>query len=295
MRKSVVLPILAFVGGIGGFLLRRWELASAFEPDTGLPILNAPAFWALVGFSVLMAAVLLVLCRGKPKLFEGGYDEAFAAKGNTVYLGAMLLSAFLLLAAGIFSALDLPTAYQEALAMEGVNPIISMLPKAGMALLVVASFFCVLLLGRNSYRGEGKGKYSGALLTPGYMCAFWLITAYQSRTGDPIRQDYIYELFAIIAALLAIYFISGFSFGNGKVFRTGFFSLLGIYFCITTLADSHSLAHMLLYGALILYLAAQVTALLYNGGPRMCPPQTATAPKLEIETESETEDDPDDE
>lgn len=292
MRKSVFLPIVAVAGGIGGFLLRRWELASAFEPETGLPILNAPAFWALVGFSALVAAVLLVFCRGKHKSFEGGYDAAFAAKGNTVYITAMLLSSFFMLAAGILSFLALPGDYQTVLAATSMSTspgnmsaILSMIPKVLLALLAVASFFCVLTLGRNSYRGEGKGKYSASLLMPGYMCALWLISAYQTRAGDPIRQDYAYELFAIIASLLAIYFISGFSFEKAKVFRTSFFALLAVYFCITTLADAHSLAYMLLYGALILYLTAQATALLYNDGPRMCPSPAVIETQIENETE----------
>ena len=42
---------------------------------------------------------------------------------------------------------------------------------------------------------------------------------------------------------------------------------------------------MLLYGALILYLTAQATALLYNDGPRMCPPPAVIETKIENETE----------
>lgn len=296
MRKSILLPAIAVVGGVGGFFLRRWELASAFEPETGLPILGAPAFWALVAFSLLVTGALLVLCRGKHKTFEGGYDTAFAAKGNTVYLAAMVLSAFLLLAGGIFSFLTLPQDYQTALAASSlsaspnsVTVMISLVPKALLAVLAVVSFFCVLTLGRNSYRGEGKGKYSGALLAPGYLCAIWLISAFQSRAGDPIQQDYVYELLAIIAGLLAIYFIAGFSFEKSKVFRASFFSLVAVYLSATTLADGHNMAHLLLYGALILYLTAQATALLYNDGPRMCPSKTVTETETEHETEEKTD------
>ena len=38
MRKDILLPGVAVVGGAAGFLLRRWELSTAFEPDTGLPV-----------------------------------------------------------------------------------------------------------------------------------------------------------------------------------------------------------------------------------------------------------------
>ena len=95
MRKEILLPAVAVAGGGAGFVLRRWELATAFEADTGLPIPGAPATLALIALSVAMAAVLALLCRGKYPSFTG-YDEAFQAKGNTLYATAMVLSAFLL-------------------------------------------------------------------------------------------------------------------------------------------------------------------------------------------------------
>ena len=36
MRKEIVLPVVAAAMGAAGFALRKWELASAFEADTGL-------------------------------------------------------------------------------------------------------------------------------------------------------------------------------------------------------------------------------------------------------------------
>lgn len=299
MRKALILPLVAVGGGIGGFFLRRWELASAFEPDTGLPIPSAPAALALIGVSVLVAAVLLLLCWGKHRAFDlGGYDRAFAAKGNTVYITAMVLSAFLLLAAGILALVNLPADYQTALAAAyqtsnskpALGALLSVMPKGLLAGLTVAAFFCVLSLGKNSYRGEGKGKYRISLLVPGYMAAFWLICAYQTRAGDPVRQDYIYEVLAIIAVLLACYFISSFSFEKGKVTPAVLFSLLATYLCLVTLADAHGLSTMLLYGGMILYLTAGAAALLHNDSGRMPP---VSAPEETGEIEIKTEGNPD--
>ena len=107
MRKEILLPAVAVAGGGAGFVLRRWELATAFEADTGLPIPGAPATLALIALSVAMAAVLALLCRGKYPSFTG-YDEAFQAKGNTLYATAMVLSAFLLLGAAVLMVLLCP-------------------------------------------------------------------------------------------------------------------------------------------------------------------------------------------
>ena len=269
MRKEIVLPSLAVGGGIVGLLLRRWELATAFEADTGLVTPNMPSTWALIIWSALLAAAFILLCRGKHRSFAGGYDAAFAAKGNTVYITAMVLAAFLLLASAVLNYMGIPAAYAEAVAAARAGnaqgtPLFNVLPRAILGALAAVSFFCVLSTGRNNYRGEGKGKFSFSLLAPAYMGCIWLIAAYQVRAGDPVRQDYIYELFAIISSLLGLYFMAGFSFERAKVFRSSLFSLLGVYFSLVTLADGHELYVVLLYGFCILSLTANVTALLAN-------------------------------
>lgn len=301
MRKEIILPGLAVGGGIAGFFLRRWELATAFEPDTGLPIPHATATWALILLTLVVAAALLVLARGKHRPFAGGYDAAFAAKGNTVYIMAVVLSAFLLLASAVFNFLGIGEAYAAAVALfrqtsQG-NPVFTVLPRVLLGALSAASFLCVLASGRNNYRGEGKGRFSFTLLMPAYAACLWLIAAYQARAGDPVRQDYIYELFAIIAGVLGLYFIAGFAFERAKVFRAAAFSLMGVYFSIVTLADGHGLYITLLYGFLILYLCANTVALLYNDrqkepeGPRMRTGGENADEMIHIETEG-TPDEP---
>ena len=42
MRKDIFLPALAVAGGGAGFFLRRWQLASAYLPETGLFVHGAP-------------------------------------------------------------------------------------------------------------------------------------------------------------------------------------------------------------------------------------------------------------
>ena len=298
MRKEIVLPSLAVGGGIVGLLLRRWELATAFEADTGLVPPNMPSTWALIIWSARLAAAFILLCRGKHRSFAGGYDAAFAAKGNTVYITAMVLAAFLLLASAVLNYMGIPAAYAEAVAAvragnAQTTPLFAVLPRAILGALAAVAFFCVLSTGRNNYRGEGKGKFSFPLLAPDYMGCIWRIAAYQVRAGDPVRQDYIYELFAIISSLLGLYFMAGFSFERAKVFRSSLFSLLGVYFSLVTLADGHELYVVLLYGFCILSLTANVTALLANDA-RPEPRARRSHSEEEISAEdSETEVTPD--
>lgn len=260
MRKEILLPAVAVAGGGAGFVLRRWELATAFEADTGLPIPGAPATLALIALSVAMAAVLALLCRGKYPSFTG-YDEAFQAKGNTLYATAMVLSAFLLLGAAVLMVLSF---------VQGTNTVYTRLLLAALA---AVSFFCVMQTAQNSFKGLDRGKYSFTLLMPAYTCCVWLIAAYQVRAGDPVQLDYVYELFAIIASLLGLYFHAGFSFERGRVFWAGLFSLLGIYFCLTTLGRPARSGH-----DAALWLRHPLFALVHGDASVQCRPAGAPGP-----------------
>ena len=255
MRKEILLPAVAAAGGVVGFAFRRWELATAFEADTGLPIDGAPATMALIVLSVVMAAVLALLCRGKYPAFTG-YDQAFQAKGNTAYATAGILSAFLLLgAAGML-------VYEFLQAAPGDRIYTNLL----VAALALASCFCVMGTVQNNFKGLGKGRLNFTLLLPAYTCGVWLIAAYQPRAGDPVQLDYVFALFAIIASLLGLYFHAAFGFTKGRPFCAVFFALLGVYFSITTLADGHTLGSMLLYAFAIVYLLLSAITLLHNAG-----------------------------
>ena len=292
MRKEILLPGLAVAGGGLGFAVRRWELATAFEPlEAGfrLHIPGSPATYALICLSAVMLLAFLLLSRGKHRPFAGGYGAAFAAKGNTVYITAAVLSAFLLLASAALNFLGLPAAYQTARAMASsthINPFFSVLPRALLGIMSAAAFFCVLFTARGNYRGTGKGKYSGPLLAPAYACCIWLIAAYQVRAGDPVTLDYIYELLAIIASLLAFYFIAGFSFEKAKTTRACLFSGLGVYFSLVTLADGHALYLTALYVFTALYLTVSLVVLLSND--RQSEPEGARMPEPAEDAETET-------
>lgn len=273
MRKELVFPMTAAVGGAVGFLLRRWELASAFEPDTGLPIPGMSASTALIVLSVVVVCALALLCRGGPRSFPGGYDQAFSAVGITPYMTGMVVSAFLMAISGTLMLLELPGLYAEAQLQTAGTPMLSLLPRSLLAVLALGSAWSLLQLGKNNYKGEGNGKYSSSLLVPAYATCAWLIVAYQSRSGDPIILDYVYQLFAIICAVLGSYFMAGFAFERAKVFGATFFSLCAVYFIPITLADGHGVAFLALYIAFFLYFAASSAILLFNArqplGPRM--------------------------
>lgn len=251
MRKEIVVPAVAVVGGGAGFALRRWGLSTGFEVDTGLPIPGSPANLSLIALSVAMAVLLAALCLSRGSAFSN-YRQAFRAQGSMAYATAGVLSGFLLLGAGALMAVQ-PLMGGELVYTRLIT-----------AVLTLAAGVCVILTVRDNFRGLGSGKYSFRLLMPAYAFCVWLIAAYQVRAGDPVRLDYVYELFAIITGLLGLYGAASFSFERGRPFLTALFSLLGVYFSLVTLADGHELSDLLMYAFTILYLLTNTVTLLHN-------------------------------
>ena len=288
MRKEWLLPGIAGAGGIAGFFIRRWNLATAFEPETGLALSGTPSTTALV---VLTAAVLLLLALLCPRgTYSGTYNQAFRAKDQTLVMTGMVCGAFLLAGAALFWLLDLPDAYAEVLGQlqsqyDAGNPLMEMLPQMALAVLCAVSALCVLSTGKNNYRDERRGQYSLILLLPAYTFGIWLVFAYQDRAGDPVLLDYIFELLAIITCLLSFYSIAGFAFARNRVFQTAFFSLAAVYFSAVTLADRHDLASALLFGFAVVYLLIQMPVFLYNLQQPVPeePDQTPDTPEIETE------------
>lgn len=283
MRKEYFLPGLALTGGIVAFFLRRWELATAFEPETGLHIHGSPATWAVLALSVFMAGLLLFLCSGSHSGFPGGYDQAFHSS-DTLSATVSIAAGFLLGLGGILTFIWMPDSSATYSGMF-LNGVISRVPRLLLSILCLISAVCVIVDARGGYRGKNRGKGNPLLLAPAYACCMWLISAYQSRAADPVLVDYVYELLGIIAILMALYEIAGFSFEKAKVKRTAYFALLGIYLSVLNLADGDDLGAMALFAFAILYLSGAVTTLLTNdrrlltAGPDNAFPETEESPE----------------
>lgn len=261
MRKNILPPVLALLGGGVGFALRRWQLATGFEGETGLAISGAPAAVAVAACSVLVALGLLALCwRGEKTL---AWETAFAAgRENTLAVTALILSAMLLLASG---GVEIVTrTVNGVFTFEGSTRFArttAMVLSTLRIVLGIGALPCVFLWARTILRGEG-GQECLSVLEPCILYCVWLISTYQDRSADPVVQDYLYEVLAIVSALLGLYFIAGHAFHNGKPRRAVFFCLLGAYFSLVTLADNHMLADTFRHLFAVLYLTAHAVLIL---------------------------------
>ena len=118
MKKYVLWPLLAAIGGVGAFLLRLLQRSTGFEVDTGLPIPGNLYAILLVAWFVVLAAVCLLVARPllpadreDPPLFPTGFSVA-----SPGLLTPAVMGLFLLTASGV---LDLLFGFSGASALTG--------------------------------------------------------------------------------------------------------------------------------------------------------------------------------
>ncbi len=252
MKKALLPPLAALAAGAAGFFLRRWELASAFEADTGLPIPGAPASLVLFLFSLLAVLGAGLTAR---RLLWGRTTASFHAaffSGESLFITCDVIAAALLIGGGGFGVWNYVNSVEKSL--------FSLL----LAGLLVLSGVSVGIVGRQAYRNEGDGKYNAFLLLPAFTFCLWLILSYQNRAGDPIILDYVYHILAIITTLLALYRVAGHSFDKGQTRTTLWFSLMAVYFSCVSLADGHEPMVLCLLAFAIVYCGAHSAVLLWN-------------------------------
>ena len=215
MRKDITLPALAVAGGAAGFFLRRWQLASAYQPETGLFVPGAPATWALLGLTALLAAALLLLVQGERKTEADDFLPAFGCpeKGQ---MTLFVIAGLLLLAAGALGLRDGLIALRQWQA----TPEAYQLSAAGAQLLTgvlcIPAGLGILLMGKMAYRGELDS--AGCFLTsfPALAGLVWLFATHLKHGTEPVLMKYAFSLFAALLLTLAHYHIAGFLYGRPR-------------------------------------------------------------------------------
>lgn len=210
MKNSVSgrTPWLISAGGaaLAAALLRRWQLASAFEPETGLAIPGAQASVILVCLLVMAGAWLILLAIGRAGELDPArrWDMVFVTRGDPVFPALTMASA-------VLAALSVPVlfvvgvdqfqVYQAALdagAQPPSNNGMLTLATAAGALLAALG---LLQMGRDGLRPgrRGRGGFSAAL--PGVAGCVWLMESFRSHAANPVQWDYVPQLIAIVVGM----------------------------------------------------------------------------------------------
>ena len=270
MRKDIALPALALAGGAAGFLLRRWQLASAYLPETGLFVHGAPATYALLGLIALLALALLLVNRKKRE----GLDDFLPAFGapDAGQMTVLAAAGLLLLAAGALGI-------REGLAVLQLwraAPEMYQLSTPGAQLLTgvlcIPAGLGILLMGRMAYRGELNGGACFLSPFPALAALVWLFSSHLKNGTEPVLMKYGFELFAALLLTLAHYCVAGFLYGRPHPRRTVFLALLGVAVGIMSLADGPDLFTASATAAFSLSALGFARALLAGPWPERMPP-----------------------
>lgn len=259
MKKTVLFPAAALVGGMAAFLLRFLQNRTGFD-SLGLPVSGNIPGAALVVLLILMAVLLLVLSR---KLSSAGrtFPEAFSVENSSQLFmpvaGSLLIALAGLadlyegltannLLAQIQSAADpYSSAIPEALVSAGF-PSASQLVLGVVSLLTAAALFLSVLSCRKWAAAQSSAGLF--LLVPPVALVARLVMTYRLDSVNPALEAYYVEVLALIFLTLAFYRLSSFAFGDGRITRFALYAGLAVVCAAAALADGGPhLSSLLLY------------------------------------------------
>ncbi len=274
MKKHILLPALAWVGGIAGFALRRWELNTAYDPATKLMSITAGGI-LLVLLMAALAAVFITACRRIPRLTAPDWFYAPASGYATVALTGGLV---MLIAGGMGLWQMYTTGERNVMGL-----VVSLLLALGGAAAAMAV--------PKIYRGYWSNGVPVLLMGPAFAALVWLVCVYQQHARQPEVQLYAWQVLSAVAIVLALYGQATLSLDKGGAGRTCVFGLTAIAMTPVALADGVGLVYTLVWLGSAVSLTAQSYMLLNAAfGPdrpeRMCP----AADEEQTEEETELED-----
>ena len=232
-RYTFRLTMITLAAALVATLLRYFELRTAFE-ESGLARPWAPLTIILALFAAAYAVFLFLRVRPlRDRQAPAGYEKAFGYRSG-LKLAALILTSLLLFAAAILCFLG-------ARSRDSFGALYVQTEVAALGVLAMVAAVCFLVLAIAAYRQEDRGGLAFCAIVPVLFYCFLLVVLYKNRAADPVIRDYVYELFSICAALLAVFFAAGFACGRPRLKRTVYFSQLGLFFSIITLADGHEL------------------------------------------------------
>ncbi|MBO5340317.1 MAG: hypothetical protein J6A62_04915 [Oscillospiraceae bacterium] len=261
MKKEILLPAAAWLGGVVGFGLRRWELAVAYNPQTKL-MDTCPATWAL---TALFAVLLVLFAAGCIGMGRRDAKEWFYAP-DTACITLSVCAGLVLIMAGAAGFWEQSLAYRAdviGLAVSG---------------LCIAGGVTALMAGKAIYRGQWSQQVPILLMGPAFALLAWLVAVYQSNARQPELQLYVWQVLSAVALVLALYGVVSVSLGRGSAGRTVVYALMGIALTPAAMADGSSLSFNLVWISGAVYLTAHSYMLLRNASgipwPERMPSQT---------------------
>ena len=272
MKKEIILPAAAWLCGLVGFGLRRWELAAAYDPELGL-LANHPAGWLLWGLGAVLLVALCLLCRGMGKKPA---EQWFYAPVSG-YIMLSVCAGLVLMMAGGVSLWEQLNAYMPSL-LGRAAAVCCILGGAG-----------ALVFTRKVYRGLWSEKAPLPLMFTCLGPVLWLICLYQRHARQPVTGLFVWQVLASVALVLALYGLVTMAMEKGSAARTCVACLMSLALIPVALADGSELGSTLVWIFAAVYLTAQSYMLLRGAFGRPWPERMPQGADDEDEETDRTE------
>ncbi len=222
MKRLLSSPAVPVLLGLGLGCLRAAERLAAYEPDTGLMTPGHPLVWIFWLLTALYALAALLCHRPfgeKPQLC----DLRLQAPGSGTALG-MTLGAFLVLLGSVVMFYQFAAAGQPEAAhyFSLVLGLLGVAAAGGMLWCAAAAGRRVSLLERQM-----------SMVLPVFWASGWGIRCLWLYSVDPVPDDYLPDLLAILLLMLGLAYLAGFAFHDGYPRRVRVFLRLGTALILT--------------------------------------------------------------
>jgi hypothetical protein len=289
MRKlSAITVICAALAAAVGFFLRNSELATAFEPGSGLALDGVPVTSALIGVSAAVVALALVFASAVSRrlappdpalgaagvsadgrepddlLSEAGLSPRAARRGAPAPIPMGPLAFAVSAASGAVWLFGAVTTFVSA---QASGPARERLNAALFALSALSAFTAAYLA---FFAHKGREAPGGRFLSilPPLFFSFWMVLVYVDNAANPVVLQYGYRCLALAGAAMSFYYWSGYQFGKREPGKTMFYTLVSVFFCGVSAADFPGARERLVLIAAILAQLANLRALIRGFAPK---------------------------
>ena len=237
MRKiALTIMVTTLVLGVFGAFFRWLQLMNAFDKETGLFISGTGITAVVVVYCVLAAIAFCLLMAMWLSRYDRSDSTETALRCTTV-VPLILSWAF----CAAFAAASCILLFSAGTSQT------PLLQRLFGAFGILAGLSMPFLFGKNGGSGAGPmGRSAAAVLTLFY--CFWTVFEYKSISSDPIIWNYAFEVLAIAVSTVAVYYVTTYYYGLGKLPRTLVALQLGVFLNVTVIFEKRSAALNVMMG-----------------------------------------------